>query len=155
MAPDGLKGIQDNLILLYFAINLPSAHKMWGSKKQLFKREYLMEHLNRIELKGRIGTIRTNEVNGNKVANFSLVTEYLYKTRDGNAVSETTWFNVAAWNNKDMPDFNKIVKGMPVYVSGRMRTSRYTTAEGIEKLYYEILAYKIRFLTEETAEDFH
>ena len=49
-----------------------------------------MEHLNRIELRGRVGTVRTNEVNGTKVANFSLVSEYLYKTRDGAAVSETT-----------------------------------------------------------------
>lgn len=110
-----------------------------------------MEHLNRIELRGRVGTIRTNEVNGSRVANFSVVTEYLYKTRDGNAVSETTWFNVTAWNNKDMPDFNELSKGMPVYVSGRMRTSRYTTAEGIEKQFYEILANKVRYIMEDAA----
>ena len=110
-----------------------------------------MDHLNRIELRGRIGTIRTNEFNGSKVANFSVVTEYLYKTRDGNAVSETTWFNVAAWNSKDMPDFDSMVKGMPVYVSGRMRTSRYTSADGVERQYYEILASKVRFI-EESAE---
>ena len=110
-----------------------------------------MEHLNRIELRGRVGTIRSNEVNGSKVTNFSVVTEYLYKTRDGNAVSETTWFNVTAWHGKDMPDFNSIVKGMPVYVSGRMRTSRYTSAEGVEKQYYEIMANKVR-LIEDTPE---
>ena len=107
-----------------------------------------MEHLNRIELKGRVGTIRTNEVNGTKVANFSVVTEYLYKTREGIAASETTWFNIAAWDNRDMPDFDKLVRGMPIYVSGRMRTSRYTTAEGVEKQYYEILASKVCYLTE-------
>ena len=42
-----------------------------------------MEHLNRIEIRGRVGTVRKNEVNGSKVANFSLVSEYLYKTKDG------------------------------------------------------------------------
>lgn len=110
-----------------------------------------MDHLNRIELRGRVGTIRTNEVNGSKVANFSVVTEHLYKSRDGNAVSETTWFNVAAWNSRDMPDLDSIVKGMPIYVSGRMRTSRYTSADGVEKQYYEILASKVGFL-EETSE---
>lgn len=107
-----------------------------------------MEHLNRIELRGRVGTVRTNEVNGNKVANFSVVTEHLYKTRDGNAVSETTWFNVTAWNSREMPDFEKIVKGMPVQVTGRMRTTRYTSADGVEKMYYEILANRIRFIQE-------
>lgn len=110
-----------------------------------------MEHLNRIELRGRVGTIRSNEVNGSKVTNFSVVTEHLYKTRDGNAVSETTWFNVTAWHSKEMPDFGSIAKGMPVYVSGRMRTSRYTSAEGVEKQYYEIMANKVRFI-EDTPE---
>ena len=110
-----------------------------------------MDHLNKIELRGRVGTIRTNEFNGSKVANCSVVTEHLYKGRDGNAVSETTWFNVSAWNSKDMPDFDSIGKGMPIYVSGRMRTSRYTSADGVERQYYEILAYKVK-LIEDTGE---
>lgn len=113
-----------------------------------------MEHFNRIELRGRVGTIRTNEVNGSKVANFSVVTEHLYKTREGNATSETTWFNVTAWENRSLPDLNELNKGMPIYVSGRMRTSRYTTAEGIEKQFYEILANKIRYLSEDMTETF-
>ena len=107
-----------------------------------------MDHINRIELQGRVGTVRTNIVGDTRVANFSLVTEHLYKTRDGNAVSETTWFNVTAWNSRDMPDFEKIVKGMPVQVTGRMRTTRYTSADGVEKMYYEILANRIRFIQE-------
>ena len=107
-----------------------------------------MDHINRIELQGRVGTVRTNIVGESMVANFSLVTEHLYKTRDGNAVSETTWFNVTAWNSRDMPDFEKIVKGMPVQVTGRMRTTRYTSADGVEKMYYEILANRIRFIQE-------
>ena len=111
-----------------------------------------MDHLNRIELRGRVGTIRTNEVNGSKVANFSVVTEHLYKSRDGNAVSETTWFNVAAWNSRDMPDFNAMNKGMPIYVAGRMRTSKYITAEGVEKQFYEIMANKVRFISEDIAD---
>lgn len=63
-----------------------------------------MENINRIELQGRVGTVRTNLVNGIKVANFSLVTDHLYKTRDGIAISETTWHNIVAWSGKDMPD---------------------------------------------------
>ncbi len=108
-----------------------------------------MEYLNRIEINGRVGTIRTAEVNGSKVANFSIVSEYLYKTRDGNAVMETTWFNVTAWHNRDMPDFDILVKGMPVYVSGRLRASKYTTEEGVEKHFYEVIANKVKPLREE------
>ena len=40
-----------------------------------------MEHINRIELQGRVGNVRTNEYNGGRVANFSLVTELLYKNK--------------------------------------------------------------------------
>lgn len=113
-----------------------------------------MEHLNRIELRGRVGTVRTNEVNGTKVANFSLVSELLYKTREGAPAAETTWFNIAAWNNKDMPDLDKIEKGMALYVSGRMRSVRFNSADGTDKIFYEVLANKVRILDEEPQESF-
>lgn len=105
-----------------------------------------IEHINKVELQGHVGTVRTNEHNGNKVANFSLATELLYKSRDGVAISETTWHNIVAWEGKDMPDLGRIVKGVPVYVTGRLRENRYTTANGVEKQFYEVLAAKVRIL---------
>lgn len=109
-----------------------------------------MESLNRIELQGRVGTIRTNVVGNTKVANFSMATDYLYKGRDGAAFSETTWHNIVAWANKDMPDLDTINRGTPLYVCGRLRANKYTTAEGVEKMFYEVLAYKVRKLDEQT-----
>ena len=108
-----------------------------------------MEHINRIELQGRVGIVRTNEHNGMRVANFSLATDLLYKNREGAGVSETTWHNVVAWSGRDMPDLSKITIGMSLYVSGRMRTTKYTTAEGTDKYFYEVLANRIRFVTED------
>ena len=110
-----------------------------------------MEHINRIEIQGRVGTVRTNIVNDTMVANFSVATDYLYKSKDGAGVSETTWHNVVAWSGRDMPDLSKITIGMPLYVSGRMRTTKYTTAEGTDKYFYEVLANRIRFVTEDNA----
>ena len=107
-----------------------------------------MDHINRIELQGRVGTVRTNIIGDNMVANFSLVTEYLYKTRDGGAANETTWHQITAWEGKDMPDLNAINKGTPVHVTGRLRTFRYTNSDGIEKQLYEVVANKIRIITE-------
>jgi len=107
-----------------------------------------MEHINRIELQGRVGTVRKNTVNGTMVANFSIATDFLYKSRDGSGVSETTWHNVVVWSNKEMPDLSKIAVGMPVYVSGRMRTTKYTSADGTEKYFYEVVANKLRFIAE-------
>lgn len=107
-----------------------------------------MEQINRIELQGHVGNVRVNIVGDSKVVNFTLATNHLYSGKDGAAVSETTWFNVVAWLNKDMPDFDKIVKGTPVNVSGRIRSTRYTSADGIERISYEVIAQKIRLLKE-------
>ena len=112
-----------------------------------------MDHINRIELQGRVGFVRANEFNGSKVANFSLATDILYKTREGVAVSETTWHNIVARENKDMPDVGSISKGMPVHVVGRLRTTRYTNADGVEKTFYEVMAQKLRIL-EDTPDPF-
>ena len=111
-----------------------------------------MEHINRIELQGRVGNVRTNVVGETKVANFSLATDHLYKGRDGSAISETTWHNIVAWSGRNMPDLNRICKGTAVHVIGRVRANRYTSADGTERLFYEILAGKIKILEEESPE---
>ena len=105
-----------------------------------------MEHINRIELQGRVGNVRTNEHNGMRVANFSLATDLLYKTRDGSAVSETTWHNIVAWEGKDIPDVYGICVGMPLHVIGRLRTSKYTAADGTERIFTEVVADSLQVL---------
>ena len=108
-----------------------------------------MEHINRIELQGRVGTVRTNIVGDSMVANFSVVTEHLYKTRDGGAANETTWHQVTAWEGRDMPDLSAIAKGTAVNVTGRLRTFKYTNSDGVDKILYEVVASRIRILSEE------
>ena len=108
-----------------------------------------MDYINRIELQGRVGTVRTNTVNGSMVANFSLATELLYKNRDGSGVSETTWHNIVAWSGKDMPDLSRITVGTSLNIVGRMRATKYTAADGNDKYFYEVLASKVRIITDE------
>ena len=105
----------------------------------------IMEQLNKIELKGNVGNIRITDVGENKVARFSLATNFVYKGREGDAVIETTWHNVVAWSGRNMPDFSKIGKGTPLYVCGRMWSSKYTGADGQERTAYEVIANKIAF----------
>ena len=126
----------------YFAGNLQSAHKMWGSIFHKLK-ENLMEHINRVEIRGNVGMVRLNEHNGKKVANISVATELLYKSREGIAVSEKTWHNVVAWSGKDIADLETITKGTPIHVVGRIKTSRYTSADGTEKFFYEVAASRL------------
>jgi len=47
-----------------------------------------------------------------------------------------------------MPDLDLIVKGTPVYVTGRLRINKYTSADGTEKQFYEVMANKVRILKE-------
>ncbi len=104
-----------------------------------------MEQINRIEIRGNIGFVRVNEFeDGNQTANFSVVTNYIYKGRDGNGVVETTWFNVVAWKKAQISiDFSQLQKGIPVHVVGRMRDREYTAADGSIKRITEVIASKV------------
>ena len=108
-----------------------------------------MDYINRIELQGRVGSVRSNVVGETKVVNFSLATEYLYKTKDGGAVNEVTWHYIVAWDHKDMPDFSLIRKGTSLNVKGRLKATKYTAADGTEKQLNEIAASQIRILSDE------
>lgn len=100
-----------------------------------------MEDINRIELQGQAGhDARIVKVGDTTVARFSLATTEIYRDRDGLTRAETTWHSVTAWQGKNMPDFKSITKGCTVHVVGRLRQSRYTTIEGEERIFYEVLA---------------
>lgn len=102
-----------------------------------------MEQINKIELRGNVGSVKVQSCRGQKVANFTLATNYVYKGSNGEPVIETTWHNVTAWAGKGMPDFDVIAKGSKVYVCGRLRSQRYNDAEGNEKVAYDVLAKRL------------
>lgn len=100
--------------------------------------------INRIEIRGNVGTTpRINAVGDSKVIRFSVATNERFKDRSGVLKEETTWHNVVAWAGKGMPDFAEIKKGTCVSVLGRVRNIKYTTAEGEDKYFNEILANRL------------
>ena len=105
------------------------------------------QQLNRIELRGHVGNVRVRQFeNNNSVANFSLVTNFMYKSKEGNGVVETMWHNVVAWSGKGMPeDLNSITKGSSVYVVGRLRNSSYINSDGEHRNYIEVVASQVSF----------
>ena len=107
--------------------------------------------VNQVHLLGRCGQdpeIRSVGQNNVNRATFSLCTGSKYKTHEGREIDDTCWHNIVAWESSQISDLDKIVKGMPINVTGRLRVSRYTSADGIEKQYHEVMANKIRFLRE-------
>ena len=107
-----------------------------------------MEQLNRIELRGIVGSSNVRTVGDKRVARFSLATDYIYKGKGGEPVIETTWHNIQAWEGKNIPDVTIIGKGSGVYVTGRYRIQRYQAPDGTEKTSYEVLADKVTILDE-------
>lgn len=109
-----------------------------------------MEQFNKIELRGNVGYVRLQNVNGKNVAHLSVATNYVYKGRNGEPVIETTWHNVTAWENKGIPSLSSIDKGAKVHVIGRIRSQRYTDSDGIERTSYEVLASQL-FILEDSS----
>lgn len=99
-----------------------------------------MDYINKIELQGLVGCVRTNQVQGMTVQNFSLLTEYLNKLKDDSYVCESTWHQVVAWNSQ------AINKGDKVRVVGRLRQTKYTTSDGTERVYYEVVASELKVI---------
>ena len=109
-----------------------------------------MEFLNRIELRGVVGRAEIGAFNGVHVCNFSVVTEYSTRDRDGNPSLEPTWFNVTAWEGRDViGDLYQIQKGLWVEVTGRVRVKRYTTQDNDERVSMDIVARKVRVIPRE------
>ena len=101
------------------------------------------QNLNRIELKGNVGNIRISETGAGKVARFSLATNYIYPNRENETVVETTWHNIVAWEGKNIRSVERITKGEKVYVSGRLRTAKFTGNDGEDRQVYEVVASKL------------
>ena len=105
-----------------------------------------MEQLNRIELRGVVGSVRTQTYVDSKMARFSLATNYAYKDRDGTAVIDTSWHNVVAWEGRYIHDLDKITKGSKVQVQGRLRYQKYTGVDGVDRIGTDILASRLTIL---------
>lgn len=99
-----------------------------------------MKSYNHITFKGTLGRdAKINNVGNNKVANFSVATEYGFKTKDGDYQTETTWLNVTAWQGFGICSFDELTKGTKVVGSGRLRTRKYTDNQGNEREITEIV----------------
>ena len=102
-----------------------------------------MEQLNRIELRGIVGSVYIKDFGNAKVANFSVATNYCYKSSDGTPVIETTWHRIVAWEGEGIQDLHLLEKGCNVHVIGRIRSQRYIAADGSERTVFEIIASKV------------
>ena len=109
-----------------------------------------MEHLNKVELVGTVGMVSRSEIGPLHSASFSLVTNYLSHTANGQAVIETTWHHVVCYEGKGVCPVTEIERGVHLHVIGRIRNRRHITASGEERTTSEILATKVEVVEEGT-----
>jgi len=111
--------------------------------------EDFMEQLNKIELRGVVGSVRIQTYDENKMARISLATNFAYKDRDGAAVIDTSWHHIVAWEGRNIQQLEKIVKGSRLYVVGRVRYQNYTGVDGVDRVATDILASRLSLLNDE------
>jgi single-strand DNA-binding protein len=89
---------------------------------------------------------------GTPVANFSVATTNTYNNRDGERVSETTWFRVSAWRRLAEVCNEYLRKGRPVLVEGTLVANEHgsprtwQTSSGEPRASFEIRAQTVKFL---------
>ena len=104
--------------------------------------------MNKVLIIGNVG--RDPEMrytpNGNPVTSFSVATSRRYNTADGEQREETQWFNVSAWNRLAETCNQYVVKGMKVYVEGRLNVREYIGQDGQTRSSVDVNAFDVRFL---------
>lgn len=106
-----------------------------------------MASLNKVQIIGYTGKDPEMRFtpNGNPVTNFSVAVSRSY-TKDDEKRQETEWFSVVTWNKLAEVCNQYIVKGMAVYVEGRLRTRSWEGDDGVKRYKTEVIANQVQFL---------
>ena len=96
------------------------------------------EFINRVELQGIIGSARQYTIGTQKGFQLTVATNRVYKDRDGNPVIETQWTCCSGWESENV-DLSLLEKGREVHLIGRIRSQRYTGADGVERTTMEVV----------------
>lgn len=108
-----------------------------------------MSYLNKAMLIGRVGQnpeIKTINEQGRKAAQFSLATTERYKDRNGEVKEQTEWHNIVAFDKTAELIEKFVVKGMLLYVEGKLRTRSWDDQNGNKRYVTEVLVNGIQFL---------
>ena len=111
-----------------------------------------MEFLNKVHLRGIVGTSDVKDFQGKKYIRYSIVTEYAYMNQNNEATVETFWINVIAYEGKNISgeDILNIKKGTKIEVIGRLKSTSYTDTEGNRRSVVGVVANEIHILNEES-----
>ena len=107
-----------------------------------------MPSLNKITIIGNVGgepEMRFTP-NGKPVTSFTVATNWVYTTPEGERKQETEWFNVVAWNRLAEQCNQFLGKGRLVYAEGRIHTRSWEGQDGQQHSRMEVIANRVIFL---------
>ena len=128
----------------------PMANPSAGEPGVQLNYEEQMEQINKIALLGIVGSVRFQHINDKPMAKFTVVTNRAYKNKEGAPIIETQWHNVTAFEGKNVQDLDKIEKGRPIRLFGRLQVQRYTGMDGVERTSVDIICNRLIHLPENT-----
>jgi single-strand DNA-binding protein len=110
--------------------------------------ETVMPSLNKVTIIGNVGKEPEMRFtpNGKPVTSFSVATNRVYTTPEGERHEETEWFNVVAWNRLAEQCNQFLAKGRLVYAEGRLSTRKWEGQDGQQRTSIEVIANRVIFL---------
>lgn len=112
-----------------------------------------MPSLNKVTIIGNVGNEPEMRFtpNGKPVTSFSVATNWVYTTPDGERKQETEWFNIIAWNRLAEQCNQFLAKGKLVYAEGRIHTRNWEGQDGQSHTRMEVIANRVIFLDKKAA----
>ena len=101
--------------------------------------------INKIHLRGNVGSARILNIAQGSVVRFSLATNEVFKDRNGNVVQETQWHNIVAWSKLGEFCSKYFKKGQQVGVIGRLQTRTWDDDKGVKHYVTEVIAEEAYF----------
>jgi single-strand DNA-binding protein len=83
---------------------------------------------------------------GNPVTTFSVATNRVFSSSDGERKEETEWFSVVTWSRLAENCNRFLTKGQRIYVEGRLHTRSWDGQDGQKHTRVEIIANNVIFL---------
>jgi len=107
-----------------------------------------MVSLNKVMLIGNVGKDPEMRFtpNGSPVTSFSVATNRVFNTPEGEKKQETDWFSVVTWSKLAELCNQYLTKGKLVYVEGRLQTRTWDGTDGQKHSRTEVIANQVIFL---------
>ncbi len=111
--------------------------------------------MNDVRLVGRL--TRDPEVRyttkGQAVARLDMAVNRRFKDGTGEWRDDTTFVPVTVWREAAERCRDRLKKGSPIYVEGRLRSTNWETKDGQKRSGIEVEAYRLQFLAKMTGEE--